>query len=545
MTHDDVSDNDCEVVWKPIPGTSQELALDTRAHHTLYHGTRGPGKTITQLMRYRSRVGIGYGSFWRGVIFDREYKNLSDLIAQSKRFFSAFGDGAKFHESASDLKWVWPTGEELLFRYVKKLSDYDNFHGHEYPFLGWNELTKQPNADLYDKLMSTNRSSFEPEKDTPLIRAENGRPKLNDIGKFIYDTPDGNPLPEIPLEVFSTTNSSGPGHNWVKRRFINPAKNGQIVKKIIRVYSPKMQCEVDVVKTQVAIFGSYKENKYLPAQYIAELTELTANNKNLRESWLKGSWDVTAGGAIDDLWTKEVHVVPRFKVPEGWYIDRSFDWGSSHPFSVGWWAMSNGEEAILPDGTKFCPNRNSLVRIAEWYGTIDIGTNKGLKLSAYKIAEGIIEREKDLMGIEQSAESKRNFHEDLEAWISSQPFPGPADNQIANKPQSDEDTIETKMSDTGIVWEKSDKSAGSRKAGLELFRGMLEASLEPERDQPGIYFMQNCQAAIETLPSLPRDEVDLDDVDSDAEDHVYDEVRYRVLRGSNRYATNISISYPT
>jgi hypothetical protein len=70
-----------DVVWEPIPGSSQEFALDSRCDHTLYHGTRGPGKTITQLMRYRRNVGIGYGSYWRGIIFDREFKNLSDLVA--------------------------------------------------------------------------------------------------------------------------------------------------------------------------------------------------------------------------------------------------------------------------------------------------------------------------------------------------------------------------------------------------------------------------------------------------------------------------------
>src|SRR5262245_36508064 len=93
------------VIWKPIPHSSQAIALDSRAHHTLFHGARGPGKTITQLMRFRRRVGIGYGSFWRGVIFDREFKNLADLVAQSKRFFKKFNDGAKFLESASEFKW--------------------------------------------------------------------------------------------------------------------------------------------------------------------------------------------------------------------------------------------------------------------------------------------------------------------------------------------------------------------------------------------------------------------------------------------------------
>ena len=136
------------VVWEPIPGSSQEFALDSRADHTLYTGSRGPGKTDTQLMRFARKVGLGYGAAWRGIIFDREYKNLDDLVAKSKKWYPRIFKGhCRFLESKGDYKWVWDTGEELLFRVIKKKSDYDNYHGHEYPFIGWNELTKYPNSN--------------------------------------------------------------------------------------------------------------------------------------------------------------------------------------------------------------------------------------------------------------------------------------------------------------------------------------------------------------------------------------------------------------
>ena len=514
-------------VWEPIPGSSQELALDTRCHHTLYHGARGPGKTITQLMRFRKRVGMGYGSYWRGIILDREFKNLADLVAQSKRFFPQFGDGAKFLHGASEFKWVWPTGEELLFRHAKKPSDYDNFHGHEYPFIGWNELTKHPTSELYDKLMSTNRSSFSPERDTSRRFGHNGGPPLDDEhGNPLYDTPDGKPLPPIPLEVFSTTNPNGPGHNWVKMRFITPVKNGEILRTEVPVFNPQTQRDEVVVKTQVAIFGSYRENIYLPPEYVAELEQI--KDQNLRAAWLYGSWDVNAGGAFDDLWRSNVHVLPRFPVPEGWRIDRSFDWGSSHPFSVGWWCEANGEETTLPDGRTFCPPRGTLIQIAEWYGTNSIGTNKGLKLSAPDIAEGIRDREIALMS---------------QGWIASQPWPGPADNQIRDVREADVDTIEKKMSDKGVRWTPSDKSKGSRKNGFQLLRDRLEAAIKGEG--AAIYFMSNCVASTTLIPSLPRDEDEVDDVDTDAEDHAYDMVRYRVNKGANRAAKTIKVTHAT
>lgn len=507
--------NNYEVIWEPIKGTSQELAIDSRCDHTLYHGTRGPGKTITQLMRFRRYVGMGYGSFWSGLILDKEYKNLSDMISQSKRFFGQFDDGAKFHESASEYKWVWPTGEELKFRHAKKISDYDNFHGHEYPFLGWNELSKHATSALYDKMMSTNRSSFVPEKHTPKDKDGN------------YKTHDGKPLPRIPLQVFSTTNPNGPGHNWVKRRFINCAENGEVVRTRVEVYDPRTKRDVIVEKTQVAIFGSYRENTYLDPAYIAELDMLTKNNYNLRRAWLFGDWGVTAGGAIDDVWGQH-NIIPRTAIPANWSIYRSFDWGSSHPFSVGWWAEADGTEIELSDGTYFAPPPKSLIRIFEWYGTGEIGTNKGLMLSAKDIAKGIVEIEKNLL---------------QGRWIQTKVKPGPADNQINSNTRSNIKTIADEMRDIGIKWTESDKSPGSRIQGLEVVRTMLAEAKKNNPESPCLYFMRNCKASIETLPPLPRDDKKIDDVDTSAEDHIYDEVRYMVLSNNRNIVKSAKIKF--
>jgi hypothetical protein len=45
------------VAWGFLKGTSQEFALRTNANHILYHGTRGPGKTDCQLVRFAQNVG--------------------------------------------------------------------------------------------------------------------------------------------------------------------------------------------------------------------------------------------------------------------------------------------------------------------------------------------------------------------------------------------------------------------------------------------------------------------------------------------------------
>jgi hypothetical protein len=60
------------------------------------------------------------------------------------------------------------------------------------------------------------------------------------------------------------------------------------------------------------------------------------------------------------------------------------------------------------------------------------------------------------------------------------------------------------------------------------------------REKPGLFVFTNCSSFIETVPVLPRDEKNMDDIDTDAEDHVADEVRYLV-----RFASNIGSSGST
>lgn len=503
-----------KVIWKPLPG-SQALAISCPASFILYEGTRGPGKTDWQVMHFRQHVGKGYGKFWRGVIFDREYKNLDDLIAKTQRWFPEFQDGARLLLSKSDYKWVWPTGEELLFRQMKKPADYWNFHGQEFPYIGFNELCKYPVPDLMDSIMSCNRSSFRPQ-DHPVV-GEDG--ELNVL------------LPPIPLVITATTNPYGPGHNWVKKRLIDPVPPGRMQRMTMEVFNPQTRKKEEVTKTMVRIFGSYKENKYLPPEYVMTLESIKEPNK--RKAWLEGDWDIVAGGGFDDVWDSTYIVKPRFKVPSGWRVFRAFDWGSTHPFSVGWWAEANGEEVTLPDGTTFAPVAKSLIRFHEWYGCEEgkMGENKGLKLTPEKIAKGILEIEKKLLEGQ---------------WIQETPLPGPADNQIwqvhvkaseVGQPSSIGDRMET----LGVTWLTSDKSQGSRVNGLELARGMLEAAQTNE--EPGMYCMDHCIAFTSLLPTLPRDEDNPDDIDTTAEDHIWDETRYVALAGTDHTADDVSVGF--
>lgn len=481
--------------WQPIPDSSQEQAVHTHADQTLYCGTRGCGKTAAQLMCFRNGVGRGWGDAWTGVIFDTEYKPLVNIIAQSKKFYANLGDGAVWRNAKADQFWSWPSGEKLYFRAASDLNDARNYLGHEYAFIGYNELSKWPTSEVYDHLMGTLRAAS-------------------------MDR-DG-----IKPRVFSTTNPYGPGTGWIKRRFIDVAEYGELKEKIFEVRRYDGEIE-QVPKTQIALLGNYTENPFFRPSDVANLMEGVRDRPELQAAWLFCDWDASyVDGLVGDLWDRRVHIVPNFTIPSSWKVNRTFDWGSRTPFAVGWFAEANDEEVRMPDGTcKSFPN-GSIVMIDELYGSYkgEIGTNRGVKLPPKQVAKNILRREKEFVTNRVVSSGQRIY-------------PGPADNQISAVSRTDVDTIEAEMSKVGVRWKRSDKSPGSRIQGAQLLRQGLSNALDSEG--PGFYVMRKCQATITTLPSLQRSG---EDVAKGQEDHLYDAIRYR-LSQRKLGAPNVQLKY--
>ena len=83
----------------------------------------------------------------------------------------------------------------------------------------------------------------------------------------------------------------------------------------------------------------------------------------------------------------------------------------------------------------------------------------------------------------------------------------------------------------------ADKSKGSRKKGLELLRSYLldahdkidekTGDITPS-EEAGFIVFENCKNTIRTLPSIPRDEHDPEDVNTESPDHIYDVIRYKL-----------------
>lgn len=439
------------VIWAPQCG-SQTRFLQCPVLEVLYEGTRGPGKTDALLMDFCQHVGQGFGDDWKGVLFRRTHPELQDVIEKARRWISQIWPAAEYNEAKSF--WRWPTGELLYFRHFAKPADYWSYHGHSYPWIGWEELTTWPDDACFKSMFSCSRSTRQ----------------------------------GLPRKIRSTTNPYGVGHNWVRRRYDLPVPTGQTIGRLI---TDARDQTGEVAPPRVAVHGYLDENQILmraDPNYKQRIRAAARNASELK-AWLEGSWDIVAGGMVDDVWDRAVHVLEPFTIPQGWLIDRAFDWGSSKPFALGWWAESDG--TIAPNG-KMYP-RGTLFLIAEWYGCTG-KENEGLRMLAVEIAR---------KGLEMEAR--------MTSMHGYRVQPGPADPSIFKAENGV--CIADDMARVGMRFEAADAGPGSRKNGAERVRRYLHAARTWPMEEPGLFVFSTCAHWLRTVPVIPRDDKDLDDVD--------------------------------
>lgn len=288
--------------------------------------------------------------------------------------------------------------------------------------------------------------------------------------------------------IIAGSNPGGVGHTWVKATFIDPVKPLAIVKQ-----EPK---EGGMMRQFIP--AKLADNPSLnAAEYTNALMGL--GNEALVKAMLDGDWNIVAGSMFADVWGERI-VRPHQEIPAGWRIDRSFDWGSSHPFSVIWWAEADGTSAK----NGWCPKKGSVIAIAELYGW-NGKPNEGQRLTAAEIAREILKAETQ-MGL-------KNVQ------------PGPADSAIYSNENGN--CIADDMSRVGVRWTPCEKGPGSRVNGWALMRQRMKAACQVPQEEAGFFVFDTCRHIIRTLPTLPRDERKTDDVDSDSEDHCADAARYR------------------
>ena len=292
----------------------------------------------------------------------------------------------------------------------------------------------------------------------------------------------------FPKRTYYTMNPGGASHGYFKRLFIDRKfENGEYPEDYSFIQS--------LVTDNEALM---KENP----EYIKMLEKLPPK---LREAWLNGRWDVFEGAFFEEFratpepqachdagiteeealqehrWT---HVIKPFNIPSGWKVYRSYDWGYGKPFSCGWWAVDY-------EGCAY--------RILELYGCN--GTpNEGVKWSNKEQFDKIAEIERE------------------HPYLKGRKIQGVADPSIWDGSKG---ISAAEEAEKHCLW--FDKGINDRIAGWMQVHERLRFD---ENGKAMMYIFENCKDAIRTIPLMMYDEHKPEDLDSDLEDHIVDEVRY-------------------
>lgn len=289
------------------------------------------------------------------------------------------------------------------------------------------------------------------------------------------------------------SNPGNIGHGWVKQYFVDAGPYGELLPHVVH---SKVKGIKRTFTTQY-IPALATDNPHITDDYIFELEQ---KPEALRRALLFGDWDAFDGQVFTE-WANNpdhyddhlnTHVIRPFYIPENWPRIMSFDHGYTKPFSVGWWAVGP---------------RGELYRYREWYGCVPGRANKGIELSPRQIAEGIVEREME-------SEAPNNI-----------PVDRIADPAIFERSRGDSvaQQMEPTETKTGIYFRKGDNSRLAGKMQLhERFR------FGPD-GRPALYVFDTCKDFIRTIPTLPYDPKKPEDINTDAEDHIYDETRYCLM----------------
>tara|TARA_R100000805_G_C3592931_1_gene94540 strand:- start:73 stop:1008 length:936 start_codon:yes stop_codon:yes gene_type:complete len=282
----------------------------------------------------------------------------------------------------------------------------------------------------------------------------------------------------------ATSNPGGPGHQWVKKTFIDP----QTPNKSFWATDPDTGEIICWPKGHTKEDEPLFKRRFIPANlfdnpYLAEDGMYEANLLSLpehqRRQLLEGDWDINEGAAFPEF-NRKIHVVEPFDIPNNWPRFRACDYGYSSYTGVVWIVVAPDEQLIV---------------YREMY------VNKVL---ATDLADMILEAE---------SEEKIRY--------------GVLDSSLWHKRGDTGPSLAEQMIVRGCRWRPADRSKGSRVSGKNEIHRRLQ--VDEFTEQPRMVIFNSCKNLISQLPAIPLDKNNPEDVDTKSEDHLYDALRYGVM----------------
>ena len=434
-----------DVIFKPNPGPQTDFLASTQ-QEVLYGGSAGGGKSyslVADPVRYFNNPNASM------LLVRRSTEELRELISVSKQLYPKAVPGIKFMER--DKTWVAPSGATLWMSYLDRDDDVMRYQGQAFSWIGFDELTQWPSPYPWNYMRSRLRTT----KDSGL-----------------------------PLYMRATSNPGGPGHQWVKKTFIDPntpnkafwatdIDSGEVV-----TWPKGHTRQGEPLFKRRFIPATLFDNPYLAddGMYEANLLSLPEHQ---RRQLLEGDWDINEGAAFPEF-NRKVHVVEPFDIPSSWVKFRACDYGYGSYSGVVWIAISPAEQLIV---------------YREMYVS---------KVIATDLADMILEAEQ---------EEKIRY--------------GVLDSSLWHNRGDTGPSLAEQMIMKGCRWRPSDRSKGSRVSGKNELHRRLQ--VDEFTEEPRLVFFENCKNLISQLPALPLDKNNPEDVNTNAEDHLYDALRYGIM----------------
>ena len=173
------------ITWSPQPGPQTAL-VTCPVEDILYGGARGGGKTDGFLGKWLQRS-TKYGGHSKGLFVRRSMPELDEVIARSHEIYLPIGALYRAQKST----WIMPNGALLRLRSLERDADAGKYQGHSYTDVYIDEAGNFPTPDPIDKLQATLRNPY-----------------------------------GIPASFNLSANPGGPGHEWIKKRYIDAAPKG-------------------------------------------------------------------------------------------------------------------------------------------------------------------------------------------------------------------------------------------------------------------------------------------------------------------------------
>ena len=438
------------VAWVPQP--RQAEFMRRFEDEVLFGGAAGGGKSdalVAEALRQIDKPK------YKGLIIRKTFPQLTELIDKAYNLYPQIDPRAKYN--ATEHTWKFSSGAKIIFGSMASPKDKYKYQGIAYDFIGFDELTHFT-WEEYEYLISRNRP--------------------NGPGMLCY--------------IRATANPGGIGHGWVKDRFITAAPPMTTIWQEVE-FTERDGSKRKRRMSRIFVPSFLQDNPALLHNDPNYAFKLASMSEAKRNALLYGDWDSYEGQVFREFRDdpnhyadqKYTHVIEPFRIPDHWRIYRSFDWGFSRPFSVGWWAVDE---------------RGTAYRVKEWYGCRRNEPNVGLEMAPSEVFAEIAKHEKE------------------DAMLRGKRIIGVADPAIWNR-QTGESIAE--IAETyGVYFEKGDNE---RLAGIAQIHERLKWR---EDGRPRMYVFNTCRDFIRTLPALVYDERKVEDVNTDGEDHIFDECKY-------------------